>query len=280
MKLPIGATRVLNKGSHFVTNNSPAILTAVGVVGIVGTVIVTYKATTKANKVLANEQYQRNIKRVSAGPAEPLDRKDQIKLTWKCYAPVVGIASLSIAAVVGAQYINTKRAAALAAGYMILNEKHEQYRDKVEEMLGKKKAEDIDAAVSQDLQHRAGDQKITVHSGEVLCQDALTKQYFSSTMEKIRKAENDVNACINHGDQPSVSDLFAYLGSDSGLESTRLTDAFGWNDENMCEMKLCSVLNDEGIPVLLMDFSVLPIGHHWKINDPDSDAKTLSDYDR
>lgn len=264
MSMPIAVTRVLNKGSRFVTGNSPAILTAVGVVGIVGTVIVTYKATTKANKVLANEQYQRNINRVTAGEAEPLDRKDKIKLTWKCYAPAVGIASLSIAAVIGAQYINTKRAAALAAGYMLLNDKHEEYRNKVEEMLGKKKAHDIDEAVAQDLQHRSGDQTVTVHTGDVLCQDALTMQYFSSNMERLRKAENDINASIVHGDQPSVSDLFAHIGKGSGLKNTRLTDAFGWNDENMCEMKPMSVLNEEGVPVLLMDFSVLPIGSHWK----------------
>lgn len=276
MKLPIGATRVLNKGSRFVTTNSPAILTAVGVVGIVGTVIVTYRQTTKANKVLANEQYQRNIKNVTPGGAEPLNRNDKIKLTWKCYAPVVGIASLSIAAVIGAQFINTKRAAALAAGYMLLNDKHEEYREKVEEMLGKKKASDIDEAVAQDLQHKSGDRKITVHTGDVLCQDALTRQYFSSNMEQLRKAENTVNANINHGDQPSVTDLFTAIGKDSGLENTRLTDAFGWNEANMCEMKLVSVLNDEGVPVLLMDFSVLPIGNHWKV---DKDAP-VRDYDR
>lgn len=265
MKLPIGAIRVLNQGSRFVTSNSPALFTAAGVVGIIGTVIITHKATTKANQVLVNDQYQRNINRVApAGPAEPLPFMGKAKLTWKCYAPVVGIASLSIAAVIGAQYINTKRAAALAAGYMLLNDKHEEYRDKVEEMLGKKKSSDIDEAVATDLQHRSGDQRITVHTGDVLCQDALTMQYFSSNMERLRKAENDINASINHGDQPSVSDLFAHIGKESGLENTRLTDAFGWNEENMCEMKFVSVLNDEGVPALVMDFSVLPVGNHWK----------------
>lgn len=262
-------TRHLHKAERLITTNSPVILTAVGVVGIVGTVIVTHKATTKANKALANEQYQRNIKRVTPGEAEPLDRKDKFVLTWKCYAPVVGIAGLSIAAVIGAQYINTKRAAALAAGYMVLEAKHEEYKEKVEELFGKKKASEVDEAVGKDLVHGSADQKVTVQSGEVLCMDALTRQYFSSTMENIRKAENDVNAAINHGDQPSVSDLFAFIGEGSGLHSTRLTDAFGWNDENMCEVKPVSILNDEGIPVLLMDFSVLPIGHHWKVNDED-----------
>lgn len=267
MSMPRFVVKNLHTVERVFTQNSPAILTAVGVVGIVGTVFVTNKATTKANKILVNEQYQRNIK--ATMPAEPLDRKEKFKLTWKCYAPVVGIAGLSIAAVIGAQYINMKRAAALAAGYLILEEKHEAYREKVEELLGKKKASDIDEAVGKDLIHRSGDQKITVHTGEVLCMDALTRQYFSSTMENIRKAENDINASIVHGDQPSVSDLFAYIGESSGLKSTRLTDAFGWNDEAMCEVKPVSILNDEGIPVLLMDFSILPIGAHWKVNDKD-----------
>lgn len=257
-----------HKMERLITNNSPIILTAVGVVGVVGTVVVTHKATTKANQILANEQYQRNIKRVSPGDAEPLDRKHKIKATWKCYAPVVGIAGLSIAAIIGAQYINTKRAAALAAGYMVLESKHEEYKEKVEELFGVKKASDVDEAVAKDLVHAAGDHKVTVHAGDVLCLDALTKQVFSSNMETLRKAENNINARINHGEQCSVTDLFAELEG-SGLQSTRLTEAFGWNDENMCEMKFTSTLDDNGVAYLVMDFSVLPVGQFWKVEDPD-----------
>lgn len=198
-----------------------------------------------------------------AGEADALTRNEKLKLVWKDYVPVVGVVSLSIAAVVGAQYINTKRAMALAGGYMVLEAKHEEYREKVEELLGKKKASEVDEAMAESLIHRNGNAQVTVHTGDVLCMDTITGQPFSSNMEAIRRAENDINRDILHGDTPSVSDFYAKIGG--GLESTRITDTLGWNDENMCELKPISKLDEEGRPWLVLDFSVLPVHSHWKI---------------
>lgn len=263
MKTPTIITKNLHLLERVVQSNSPAILTAVGVAGIIGTVVATHKATTKANVKLNSEVYARNVHRQA--PEQPytiadLNFKDKFELTWKAYAPVVIVASLSVAAVVGAQYVNTKRMAALAAGYAVLESKHEEYKDKVLELVGKKKADQVDEALYKDMVTKAKVGGVEIVAGDVPCVDALTNLPFSSNMESLRKAANDINERIIHGDLPSVSDLYSLLG----IPHNKLSDAFGWNDENMCELKPTTVLNEDMVPVLVMDFSVLPIANYWK----------------
>lgn len=255
MTMPDLIRRNLHKTERLLSANSPAILTAIGVVGIVGTVVVTHRATLKADEILRQD----DLTRVPG--SEPHTLQEKARLTWKAYLPVVAVASLSVAAVVGAQYVNTKRMAALMAGYVALESKHEEYKDKVLELVGKKKAEAIDEALYQDMANSAQIGGVNIQAGDVPCIDILSGRPFSSNMESLRKAQNDINELILHGDQPSVSELYARLG----LDTNKMSDAFGWNDENMCEMKFTTVLDEKGVPFLVMDFSVLPVGNFWKI---------------
>ena len=255
-----------HKMERLITNNSPIVLTAVGVVGIFGTAYTMHKATTKANLKIDDFIYTTNVNRPAHEnelKREELTKVNLFRLTWREYAPVVVVTSISVAAVIGAQYINTKRAAALAAGYMVLESKHEEYKEKVEELFGVKKAQDVDSAVNKGLIQRAGDKQVTVHTGDVLCIDTITGQPFSSNVEELRRAENSINSKILHGETPSVTEFYAELEG-SGLKATRLTDAVGWNDEHMCELKLESELDTNGLAYLVVNFRVLPIVHFYK----------------
>lgn len=263
MSIPKFVTKNAHLLGRVVQNNSSSIMTAAGAIGIVGTAVLTQKGTVKAVRAMDNARYKRNLNTVSGLEPVPFSKKEKLAITWKCYAPAVGVASLSIAAVVGAQYVNTKRMATLAAGYVILEGKHEEYKDKVLELMGEKKKETIETAITQDMVNRSVIQEVEILAGDVPCIDALSNKVFSGNMEGIRKAVNDINERIVHGDQPSVSDLYSIL--QGGLKPTRLSDAFGWNDENMCEPKLTTLLDEAGIPVLVMDFSILPVGNFWKI---------------
>ena len=127
MNIPNVLTKNARLLSRIVTQNSPAIFTGIGVVGVVGTAVVTNKATTKANRIIADAQYKRNIN-AQLGEETDLTQKEKVGLVWKTYVPVVAVVSLSVAAVVGAQYVNTKRMAALMAGYVALESKHEEYK--------------------------------------------------------------------------------------------------------------------------------------------------------
>lgn len=261
MKTPSLITKNLRVVERLVQNNSPAILTAVGVAGVVATAITTSKATTKAEKIWSQERYTRSINRTTTDPEVVLTRTEKTKLSWKVWIPPISVAAVTCGAIIGAQYVNTKRMAALAAGYYALESKHEEYKDKVRELIGDKKVAQVEESTYKDMVRRGKVGGIDVWPGDVPCIDALTGRPFSSNMEALRKAENDINARINHGDQPSVTDLYALLK----IPENKLSDAFGWNDENMCEMKFTTVLDDDGVPYLIMDFSVLPVGNFWKI---------------
>lgn len=263
MSLSTIVTKNLRSLERLVTTNSPIILTAAGVVGVVGTTVLTYKATVKTVRALDNDRFQRNLDKVTPGDVDPLTKVETIRLVGKHWLAPAAVGTLTVGAIVGAQYINSRRMAALIAGYMILEEKHETYREKAEEFLGKKKSAEVDEAIAQDIVNRAGDHTVTIREGDVLCIDALSNQVFSSNMEKMRKAENNINARINHGEQCAVTDLYAELEG-SGLTANKLSDAFGWNEESMCEMKFTSKLGEAGEPYLVMDFSILPVPTYWK----------------
>ena len=263
MSMPRFITKNLKTVERLVTSNSPAVLTAAGVIGIVGTTVLTYKATVKTVRALDDERYKRNINKVTAGDPPAITKMEAFKIVGKYWLAPTAVASLSIASVIGAQYINTKRAAAIAAAYVALEGKQEEYKEKVQELFGEKKAQQVDEAIHKDWVNAHRVAELQVAPGDVPCLDALSNKLFSSNLETLRKAENDINARINHGDQPSVTDLYACIKG--GLEQTRLSDAFGWNDENMCEMKFTTQMTDDGTPVLVMDFSVLPVGNFWRV---------------
>lgn len=262
MNLPTVVTKNAHLLGRLVQNNSSTILTAVGVAGVVGTAVLSSKATTRSVRCLDDDRYQHNVNRTAVEEHKVHTRFEKVQLTWKFWLAPVAVGTLTCAAVIGAQYVNTKRMAAIVAGYAVLEAKHEEYTDKVKELFGEKKAGQVDAAVYKDLVDRATVGGVEIMPGDVPCIDALTGKPFSSNMEAMRKAANDINNDINHGDQPSVSDLYTKLK----VDHNRLSDAFGWNSDNLCEMKFETILDEQGVPYLIMDFSVLPVGNFWKVS--------------
>lgn len=268
MSLSTIVTKNLRSLERLVTTNSPIILTAAGVVGVVGTTVLTYKATVKTVRTRDSNRFQRSMDKVTPGDVEPLTKVETIRLVGKHWLAPAAVGTLTIGAIIGAQYINSRRMAALIAGYVALEGRYEDFRERAEEKFGVKKVAEVDEQIAQNRVNAAGDHTVTIREGDVLCIDALSNQVFSSNMEKMRKAENNINARINHGEQCAVTDLYGELEG-SGLEATKISDAFGWNEENMCEMKFVSKLDENGTPYLVMDFSVLPMPTYWKSNGSD-----------
>ena len=86
--------------------HSPEILTGLGIVGMITTTVLAVKATPKALTLI---DVAENEKRDELTPMET------VKATWKCYIPAAVTGVTSIACLVGASSVNTRRNAALAA---------------------------------------------------------------------------------------------------------------------------------------------------------------------
>lgn len=241
---------IARRVGKFTADNSPSILTAIGVVGTVTTAYLTGRGAYKAAKIIEEEKVTRDEDRES--PYEEPTTREKIELTWHQYVPAVGSAALTIAAIVCANRVGTHRAAALAAAYSISERMFAEYKEKVKEKIGEKKEGEIRDEITQERVDRAsGSEVVFVGHGDVLCFDEFTGRHFSSTMEKIKAAENKVNHSVLHHNQASLSEFY----SEIGLEPTSMSDEIGWSSTGeLLEVRFTSVLKDNK-PVLAIDFN-------------------------
>ena len=229
-----------------VIDNSPLILTAVGVVGTVTTAVLTRTATIKACSVIT----------VAALSGEPEPTNVEVfKKTWLFYVPPVAAGTVTIGAIVMAQHINMKRAAALVAGYGLLNDRFDEYKNKVEEKFGLRKEDDVRTEIAQD-QVNGSPPNIIITDGKTLFRDEPSGRYFESTMEDVKSAQNDLNHKILKSDYAVLSDLYELLG----LPPTSLSEEFGWNSQHdQVEILYNTVLTPTGKPCITMDYNVNPV---------------------
>lgn len=237
-----------------VADNSPALLTALGVTGTLTVAYLTGKASFKAAEILAKETAQREV---DNDPT--MDNWDKVELVWREYIPAAGIAAMTITSIIGANHISTKRVAAFASAYSMAEKGFAQYQDKVLEKVGPKKEGEIrDEVAKQQLRdHPIRTSPIIVTGkGEHLCFDTHSGRFFQSDIEKVRSAVNDINFQILNGgsDYASLTDYWALLG----LDPTSGSDDIGWTIDKKLDCHYTSDLTKEGTPCMVVTFLTRP----------------------
>lgn len=237
-------------------DNSPAILTAIGITGTVATAYLTAKSTLKAHALIREE-----IARVNHGihPDRQVDptRKDVFLMTWRFFIPPTITGVITIASIFGANHVSTRRAAAMATAYSISERAFSEYKEKVVEKIGEAKEQKYRDEIAQErVDRNPVDEKsvIITGNGEVLCLDQFTGRYFMSSMEAIRRAENELNHSILHDGYASLTDLYDLLG----LERTAFSDGVGWTDGHLLEIKVSTTMSIDHRPCLAIDFDLRP----------------------
>lgn len=242
---------VLKRFEKVAADNSPMILTGLGVVGVVTTAILTGKATFKAADIL-----DRHMRIVD----DAVSKQDKVRLVWMEYLPAVGSGAMAISAIICANRIGTRRAAAVAAAYGLSERAFAEYKDKVIERMGEKKERDIREEIAQDRVKRS-ETSVIIGSGKVLCCDLFCDRYFESTMESIKKAQNDTNYQILHHGYASLGDFYERLGLRGGPS---FSEELGWTTDNPMEVVFTTVLTNDGQPCLALEFAVEPVRNYHK----------------
>lgn len=249
---------MVGQTTKFLSDRSPAILTAVGVTGVIMTGVLSGKAAIKAERLIADEYGtdSRNI------PLLDLTLKDKAIRTWKCYVPPAIVGSVTIAAVIGANQIGTRRTAALAAAYAISDKAFTEYKDKIVEKLGENKERAARDEIAQERVAKTPVKDIVITGGGThLCFEPYTGRYFQSDMESLKKAQNDLNYIVLNHFYASLSDFYDLIG----LERTKLSDEVGWNSNEQLELSFTTVLAENNQPALSMDFRVVPIRDYHRV---------------
>lgn len=137
--------------------HSPEILAGVGVVGVVGSLVMACKATTKLSDILEESKEQLDkIKEVAADPAyeekySQDDAKKDTTITYvqtgvkvvKLYAPSVILCASSLGCLLASNNILKKRNAALSAAYMTVDKSFKEYRKRVADRFGEEVEKEI-----------------------------------------------------------------------------------------------------------------------------------------
>ena len=232
------------------TKHSPAILTGVGIAGMMTTTVLAVKATPKA-------LYLINVKKEES-EVDNLPIVDTIKTTWKCYIPTVITCATSIVCLIGASSVNAKRNAALATAYKISETAFMEYRDKVIETIGEKKERAIKDSIAKDHIDRnpiSNNEVIITDKGYTLCYDELSGRYFYSDIEKIKKVANELNRQMLNEMYISLNDLYYELG----MDGTKLGEQMGWNiDRGFIDLKFSATVASDDRPCIVLDYNVPP----------------------
>lgn len=241
------------------TANAPTILTTVSVVGTMATAYLTGKAVLRADKILTD--WESDLSKAMPEHNPPLTVQEKIKYTWKEFVPAAGVAVVTIACMVAANRIGARRVAALATAYTIAEKAAVTYKDKVVETIGKKKEEGIRTAIAQDEIDRHPISRETVYvegGGGDLFRDGWSGRYFNSTVARLEKAANQINATLNTDFAATLSDFYDQVG----LDRTDESDMVGWNSDTPLELEFTWGSTPDERPCGVVRFRTVPYREH------------------
>lgn len=249
-----------SQAQKLIGDNSPMILTGIGVAGVITTAVLTGKATIKAERMMNTYRYDQD-------PTAELfiPKKEVVKKTWRLYIPPVAAGVVTVSSIILANQIGTRRAAAMAAAYVVSEKAFSEYKDKVFEKYGETKARAIRDDLAQDrmTQNPVTESQIVMTAGgNVLCLEPYSGRYFQSDMETLKKAQNDLNYMVLNSYYASLTDFYNLIG----LDRTLMSDDVGWNSDKMLELTFSTVLSDDGRPCLVMDYQVVPIRGYDRVH--------------
>jgi len=246
-------------GKAFLTKHSADILTGFTAAGVIITAFETRKAALKAEEYL----------RVNGYESANEDTKKVLKVeAAKNYILPVATGAATIAAAVGANYINHKQIAGLAAACTVAETALTEHRNKIEELLGAKELQKIDDAVNTDKASEflgSNEEPVLTGKGTILCCEGyLTGAKFRANVDWVRKCVNDFNALVNHDTYACFNEFLSMLG----LHEVEAGNNLGFNVHQNGLMRI-SITSDidpiTGEPYMIFTQDNPPIANFMEI---------------
>ena len=228
--------KALHKSGLYLKKYSPVALSCVASVGVIVTVVTAIKATPKAVELVKADSRKNHD-----GDPYAYTKKEAFMSAWKCYIPTAAFGLSTIACIMGANALNSRKQIALTSAYALINQSYKEYKDKLKELYGE---EAHNAIIDSIAKEKCKDISISANGGwydssldfgegmepEVsrTFYDSFSQRYFESTIEKVIQAEYHLNRNFMFAGVIPLNDFYEFLG----LEKTELGDAVGWSNCN------------------------------------------------
>lgn len=259
-------SKIGKKVAKFAQNNSEKILLGVGIVGSVATTVVACKQTVKATRLV--DKTERELGR-------KLTAKEKVKICWKTYLVPAGMQATSVASLVLSGTESARKMAVVTAACKVSEQALQKVVDKTEEIVGKKKMEEIDNAIAQDMvdanPYKGSYENLprTSPDANMLCYETLTGHYFLSRPTDLDKALNDLNYTLNSSidDDVTYSWWFSCLNVNSLI--SEMSDEYAWiqSRDGLLEYKYSYSCDDKEYPCCCISFNTKPtcveLGKDW-----------------
>jgi hypothetical protein len=206
-------------------------------------------ATVEAVDLL--DEYE-ELNGISDDPKERL--MERTKVVWTLYIPAAVSATSTIICIVSANRVQASKTLAAQTAFTVSQQLYSEYRDKVVEEFGARKDQSIRDSVAQEriLKEPPPSPDILVSGpGNVLCCELFTGRYFTSDMETLRRAQNDLNSRLLSQDYATLYDFYYMIG----LSATSYSEQLGWKSDKLMDLQFSTVLTDDGRPCLSFDYN-------------------------
>jgi len=266
------STGTLLKFRQLVIKNAPTILTVAGACGVIASVLMSREATIKAEQRIAEAEKEKkgesytdcivargllesgmevddicnrlairtkddisDEEQIKQLVADPLTTTDKAIIYAKSYLPTAVMTGASLICIFGSNHLSKARIAALASAYIASETNLKEYKEKVLEMVGKKKAREVnDEVIADKVKNNPPTAANTVApsmSNMVdlsLWYDVTSDRYFYSNPERIRRAEIEAQQMLDKNGSVSINDIYDILG----IKQIPLGDTMGWEKES------------------------------------------------
>ncbi len=261
MKLPnINFTAVEEVGKSIISHakeSSPALLVAVGTVGLVVGAVMSWKASKKTQEDIQEtkeEIAEENNMEVEDVELEP---KEVFKATWKTVVPVIAVEVISVACIIGGYTIKRHRMDAILTAATLSASTFKEYQESVAKTIGEKKEKEVKANAAKEQVDRkfdsmtSEDDIIVTGRGTQLFYDRTQNTLFYSDREYVGKCFNRLNDRLRTEMYISLRDYYDELG----LPDTICSDELGWSvDDGYIEPDYEAVFTKDGRTCCAIEF--------------------------
>lgn len=230
---------------RYINDNSPAILSGLGVLGFITAIGMAIKATPKAMEILDEKAEKENS-----------TRYDQAIAVAPVYSPTVGMVLISTACIVAGNYVHNYRYGAMLALYSVTERTLQKWQSSVMDEVSKKKYEQVRDRVLAP-EEPAPASLFVEDEEKTICFDVYTGRYFKvDTVESVRRIVNDLNEILRMEDFVPLNDFYFELG----IPKVQFGDYVGWHvDNGSIEVDLDAILQNDK-PIVTVSFQVQPRG--------------------
>lgn len=203
---------MLHQTTLFIKRNAPTILTWAGAAGVVATTILAVKATPKALDLIDDAKHEKG---------EKLTKVEKVVAAAPAYIPTAIVGVSTITCIFSANILNKRTQAAITSAYALLNSSYKEYKDKVMELYGEEKHDEVIKEIAQDKYEPSE----TEDDGKLLFYEEYSGQYFRSTIEEVQRAEYRINRDLTMRDYAYLNEFYELLGLPQTDEGWKL----GWS---------------------------------------------------